>query len=38
MRDARDDGNALAGVVVALAILVVGIAAAYVGSNIGDWL
>ena len=38
MRDHRDDGSALFGVVVSLAILAVGVLAAVVGMNIGDWL
>lgn len=37
-RDERDDGNPIQGLVAALAILAVGVIAAVVGMNIGDWL
>ena len=37
-RDSRDDGNAIAGLLVAIVMVIVAIAAAYIGMNLGDWL
>lgn len=38
MRDERDDGSAIFGVVVGLAILVVAAAAVFVGTHLAEWL